>query len=53
MGRKMRNLFKGIAVIIAAVAVLLEMDILNLPDLAPFSFWIMVIAFALMMLASR
>ncbi|MFW5760392.1 MAG: twin-arginine translocation signal domain-containing protein [Cyclobacteriaceae bacterium] len=53
MGRKFRNFLKGIAVLVATVAVLLEMDILNLPGLAIYSFWILVISFAVVLIASR
>lgn len=53
MGRKMRSLLKGIALIIATVSVLTHIQILNIPQLYDYSFWLMVIAFGLVLLVSK
>lgn len=53
MSRKTRSLIKGTSVIIAGVAVLLHMDILNVPSIAGYDFWILLIAFGLTLLVSR
>lgn len=53
MSRKTRSLVKGSAVIIAGIAVLLYMGILNIPALAGYSFWILLIGFGLVLLVSR
>lgn len=46
-------MIKSASVIIAGVAVLLFMGILNIPSIAGYSFWILLIAFGLTLLVSR
>jgi hypothetical protein len=53
MNRKTRSMTKGIAVVIAGIGALLEMGILNIPAMAVYSFWILLMAFGLVLLVSR
>jgi len=53
MSNKTRSLLKGIAVLIVLMAVLMEMSVVIIPFLAIYKFWIVVIAFGLVLITSR
>ncbi len=53
MNNKTRATLKLIAVIIVLVAVLMEMQIFIIPALVAYKFWLVVIGFAAILLASR
>lgn len=53
MSRRTRSLIKGISVIIAGISFLLFMNILNIPALQPYTYWILFVAFGLTLLVSR
>jgi hypothetical protein len=54
MGRKLRNFLRGVAVLIAVIAVLLEMGIVEILNVGQAqSFWILLISFGVILIASR
>ncbi len=53
MNNKTRNTLKLIAVVVVLLAVLMEMQILIIPMLVAYKFWLVVIGFATILLASR
>ena len=53
MSRRTRSLIKGTAVVIAGISVLLFTNILNIPALAGYSYWILLIAFGMVLITSR
>lgn len=53
MKNKTRSLLKFISIIIAAFMVLMELHIVLVPALAAYQFWLMVIAFCLLLISSR
>ena len=53
MSRRNRFLVKFFAIVIVLVAVLLEMNILNLNVLEPYKFWMSVLGFGMMLIVSR
>ncbi|WMN13046.1 hypothetical protein QYS49_35425 [Marivirga salinae] len=53
MSRKSRNLIKLVAIIIVLVLVFMELGIIAIPALATYKFWLSVVAFAMVLLASR
>ena len=44
---------RGLAVLIMLIAVLLEMDIVQMRELTPYTFWMAVISFGLLLLSTR
>lgn len=53
MSNKTRSILKAIAVILVLLAVLIELKIIIIPAIAIYKFWIVVIAFGLMLLGSK
>ena len=53
MSRKNRSLIKGFAVIIAGISILSYMGVLVIPGLSQYNYWILVIAFGLVLLVSK
>ncbi|MGK7390427.1 MAG: hypothetical protein ACNS60_08750 [Candidatus Cyclobacteriaceae bacterium M2_1C_046] len=53
MSNKTRSMLKFIAVIIVALAVLMQLSIVIIPFLAVYKFWMVVIAFGLLLIASK
>ena len=52
MNNKMRSILKVVAVLIVLLAVLMELHIIAIPALAGIKFWMVVIAFGLMLITS-
>ena len=53
MSRKNRSIIKGLAVIIAGISILSYMHVLVIPGLMQYNYWILVIAFGLVLLVSK
>ncbi|WKZ60728.1 MAG: hypothetical protein QY309_04435 [Cyclobacteriaceae bacterium] len=53
MSNKTRNIIKGIAVLLVLLAVMMQMQWVLIPALAVYKFWMVVIAFALVLITSR
>lgn len=53
MSNKTRSILKAIAVILVLLAVLMEMNVVIIPAIAVYKFWIVVIAFGLMLIGSK
>jgi hypothetical protein len=52
---KRRNILyaRGLAVLIMLIAVLLEMNIIQMRELSPYTFWLAVVSFGLLLLSTR
>ena len=53
MSNKTRSILKAIAVILVLLAVLMDLSIVIIPGLVFYKFWIVVIAFGLVLISSR
>lgn len=53
MSNKTRNLLKLIAVIIVVIMVLMHTGVIGIPMLVAYKFWLMVIAFCLVIIGSK
>ena len=53
MSSRTRSLIKLIAVLLVVLAVLMQLSIIIIPALAIYKFWIVVIAFAFLLIATR
>lgn len=53
MSNKTRSIFKAIAVVIVLLAVLMNLHIVIIPALAVYKFWMVVVAFGVMLITSR
>lgn len=53
MSYKMRSMIKFIAVLFVALAVLMQLEILIIPVLWAYKFWLVVIGFAFLLIASK
>ena len=53
MSNKTRSILKVVAVLLVLLMVLMKLSIVAVPVLNPYVFWIMVIAFSLMLIASK
>ena len=53
MSNKTRSVLKGIAVIIVLLAVLMQLQIVIIPFLVPYKFWMVVIGFGLLLVGSK
>ncbi len=53
MSNKTRAILKGIAVILVLLAVLMQLQIVIIPSIAVYRFWIVVISFGLMLISSK
>ncbi|MGF1635898.1 MAG: hypothetical protein ACFCUU_02410 [Cyclobacteriaceae bacterium] len=53
MDRRTRYFIKALAIVIVLVAVLGELGILVIPSIIGYKFWLVVLAFGMLLLASR
>lgn len=53
MSNKTRSILKAIAAILVLLAVLMQLQIVIIPTLAVYKFWIVVIAFGLVLISAR
>jgi hypothetical protein len=53
MSNRTRNLIKGTAVLLVILAVLMNKSIVIIPAIAPYTFWIVVVAFGMILIASK
>ncbi len=53
MSNKTRSVLKGVAVIIVLLAVLMQLQIVIIPFLVPYKFWMVVIGFGLLLVGSK
>ena len=53
MNRKTRSILRAIAVLLVLLAVLMELDIAVIPALLSLKFWMVVIAFGVMLVTAR
>jgi len=53
MSNKTRSTIKLMAIILVALAVLMQLSIVVIPALIVYKFWLVVIGFAMMLIASR
>lgn len=53
MGNKTRSILKAVAVILVLLAVLMQLQVVIIPALAVYKFWIVIVAFGLIMIVSR
>lgn len=52
MNNKMRSVLKVVAVLLVLLAVLMELNVVMIPALAGIKFWMVVIAFGIMLITS-
>lgn len=53
MSSKSRSVLKAIAVILVILAVVMELNIIIIPTIIAYKFWLAIIGFALLLFASR
>ena len=53
MSNKTRSILKAIAVILVLLAVLMRLQIVIIPSISVYNFWIVVIAFGVVLISSR
>ncbi len=53
MTRRTRSIFKGIALLLVLLAVVMELQVIIIPALSAYTFWIVVAAFGLLLISSR
>ncbi|HRJ29099.1 MAG: hypothetical protein KF846_05370 [Cyclobacteriaceae bacterium] len=53
MSNKNRNIIKGIAVLLVLLAVMMQMQWVVIPAIVAYKFWLVVIAFGLVLVASK
>lgn len=53
MSNKTRNILKAMAVILVLLAVLMQLQIVIIPAISVYKFWLVVIAFGLLLISSR
>lgn len=53
MSNKTRSILKAIAVVLVLLAVVMKLGYVSIPALAAYTFWMVVIAFAMMLIASK
>lgn len=53
MSNKTRSILKAIAVTIVLLAVLMELKIVIIPAIAVYKFWMVVVAFGVMLISSK
>ncbi len=53
MSNKTRSILKAIAVILVLLAVLMELKIVLIPAIAVYKFWIVVVAFGVLLISSK
>lgn len=53
MSNKTRSILRAVAVIIVLMAVLMELHIVIIPAIAVYKFWMVVVAFGVMLISSK
>lgn len=53
MSNKTRSILKAIAVILVLLAVLMQLQIIIIPAVSVYKFWIVVLSFGLMLISSK
>lgn len=53
MSNKTRSIIKGIAALLVLLAVMMEMNWVVIPAIIGYTFWMVVIAFGLVLISSR
>ena len=53
MSNKTRNILKAIAVILVLLAVLMHLQIIIIPAISVYKFWIVVLSFGLLLISSK
>jgi hypothetical protein len=53
MSNKTRSILKAIAVIFVLLAVLMQLKIIIIPAIVAYTFWLVVIAFGVVLISSR
>lgn len=53
MSNKTRSVLKAIAVVLVLLAVVMKLGYVSIPALAAYTFWMVIIAFAMMLIASK
>ncbi|HRG08100.1 MAG TPA: hypothetical protein PLJ08_05945 [Cyclobacteriaceae bacterium] len=53
MSNKTRSILRAIAVLLVLLAVLMQLQIIIIPAIAVYKFWIVVIAFAVMLISTK
>lgn len=53
MSNRTRSILKAIAVIVVLIAVLMELDIVAIRSVNPYSFWMVVISFGILLISSK
>ncbi|MCI0751019.1 MAG: hypothetical protein L0Y35_04220 [Flammeovirgaceae bacterium] len=53
MSNKTRSILKAIAVVIVLLCVLMKLGVVSIPALSAYTFWMVVVAFGLMLIASK
>jgi hypothetical protein len=53
MSNKTRSILKAVAVVVVLLCVLMKLGIIAIPALSAYTFWMVVVAFGLMLIASR
>ena len=53
MSKRNKFLIKFVAILLVLVSVLLEMDVLNVNFLEPYKYWMSILGFGMLLLASK
>lgn len=53
MSNKTRSIIKGIAVVLVLLAVLMHLQIIIIPAISIYRFWIVVLSFGLLLISSK
>lgn len=53
MSNKTRSIIKAIAVIFVLLAVVMRLGYVSIPALSPYTFWMVVIAFSMVLITSK
>lgn len=53
MSNKTRSVLKGLAVLLVLLAVMMQMQWIVIPALAAYKFWLVVIAFGVLLISSK
>jgi len=53
MSNKTRSILKAVAVLLVFLAVLMELKMVIIPAIAVYKFWLVVIAFGILLIGSR
>jgi hypothetical protein len=53
MSNKTRSIIKAVAVIVVLLCVLMKLGVVAIPALSAYTFWMVVVAFGLLLIASK